>query len=45
MKEILNQLDPLSRRQFAERTAKSVLGLSLLPAMDHAIAASTAGKA
>jgi len=45
MKEYLNQLDPLSRRKFAERTAKTALGLSLFPAVDRVIAANSAGKA
>ena len=31
MKSILNKLDPLSRREFAMRTAKTALGVSLLP--------------
>jgi len=31
MKEQLNRLDPVSRREFALRTAKTALGVSLLP--------------
>ena len=34
----LNHLDPISRRQFAERTAKAALGLSLVPAADTVLA-------
>jgi hypothetical protein len=39
------KLDPLSRRRFAENTAKAMLGLSLVPAVDRAIAAAPQGKA
>ncbi len=39
MKSTLNRLDPLSRRRFAERTAKAALGLSLLPAAETVLAA------
>ncbi len=46
MKDDLLQLDSLSRRSFAERTAAAALGLSLLPSAEEAIAAaSSAGKA
>lgn len=45
MKKEVNQLDSLSRRQFAERTATAALGLSLLPTMDQAIAETSTGKA
>lgn len=44
MKDQLNKLDPLSRRAFAERTAKAALGLSLIPAANSLVAAG-AGKA
>jgi hypothetical protein len=45
MKSFFNQLDPLSRRQFAMRTAKTALGVSLLPfgAGSRAMAAEGAG--
>jgi len=45
MKSEFNKLDCITRRKFAERTAASALGLSLLPSFDQAIAASSAGKA
>lgn len=46
MKEALNRLDPLSRRQFAANTARAALGLTLLPALDQAVhAAGSVGKA
>lgn len=46
MKDQLNRLDPLSRRQFAAGTAKAALGLSLMPILDRAVAASgNVGKA
>lgn len=46
MKDALNRLDPLSRRQFAANTAKTALGLSLMPVLDQAVhAAGSAGKA
>ncbi|MFT5469961.1 MAG: hypothetical protein ACI8UO_005084 [Verrucomicrobiales bacterium] len=44
MKDQLKKMDPLSRRAFAERTAKTALGLSLLPAANSLVAAG-AGKA
>ena len=39
MQELLNQLDDLDRRSFIEYTAKSMLGLSLVPALGEAVAA------
>lgn len=45
MKSHLNSLDQLSRRQFVERTAKAMLGVSLLPGLDTAIAQGKGGKA
>ena len=45
MKKELLQLDPLSRRAFAERTAAATLGLSLMPSMEEALAESKTGKA
>ncbi len=46
MKEALDRLDPLSRRQFAANTAKAALGLSLMPILDQAVlAAGSAGRA
>lgn len=46
MKDELKKLDPLSRRAFAERTAKTALGLSLAPAVSSIIAQNpTPGKA
>lgn len=45
MKSEFNKLDSITRRKFAERTAASALGLTMLPAFDSAIAASSAGKA
>ncbi|MDF1851383.1 MAG: DUF1501 domain-containing protein [Verrucomicrobiales bacterium] len=46
MKKELLSLDPLSRRHFAEKTAAAAFGLSLMPSMDEAMAATTtAGKA
>ncbi|NNE92582.1 MAG: DUF1501 domain-containing protein [Verrucomicrobiales bacterium] len=45
MKSEFNRLDPLTRRSFAEKTAAAAFGLTLMPTMDKAIAASTAGKA
>lgn len=44
MKDQLMKLDPMSRRAFAERTAKTALGLSLLPAANSLVAAGS-GKA
>jgi hypothetical protein len=40
MKKYLNSLDELSRRRFVERSAKSLLGVSLLPAIGTARAQS-----
>ena len=49
MKAYLNSLDELSRRRFVERSAKSLLGVSLLPALGaktaSAQAAGGGGKA
>jgi len=45
MKKELQSLDPLSRRKFAERTAAAAFGLSLMPSMDKAMAATNVGKA
>jgi len=46
MKDALKKLDPLSRRDFAASTARTALGLSLLPVIDSAMAqAGKGGKA
>jgi uncharacterized protein (DUF1501 family) len=46
MKDTLKKLDPLSRRDFAANTARTALGLSLLPVIDSAMAqAGKGGKA
>ncbi len=45
MKNPLHRLDPLSRRNFVERTAKATLGLSMLPAAQQAMAQAGGGKA
>jgi len=46
MKEVLNKMDPLSRREFATRTAATALGVGLFPALDRVIAANgSAGQA
>jgi hypothetical protein len=44
MREILAKLDGIGRRQFLENTARSVLGVSLLPALESAVAAAPAGN-
>ncbi|MEM9015724.1 MAG: DUF1501 domain-containing protein [Verrucomicrobiota bacterium] len=46
MKQLLNSLDGCSRREFVERTAKAVFGLSLMPFTDQVLAqnAATGGK-
>ncbi len=41
----LDLLDTVTRRQFAEQTATTALGLSLLPAMDQAIGNAPGGRA
>ncbi len=43
MKDDLKKLDPLSRRQFAARTAWTALGVGLYPALDSAIAQNRIG--
>ena len=43
MREFLSQLNGFDRRQFIEYAAKSMLGVSLLPALDRAVAAATTG--
>lgn len=45
MKAQLNRLDDISRRLFVERTAKTALGVSLLPAANLAMAQAQGGKA
>ena len=46
MKDQLRQMDPLSRREFAVNTARTALGLSLMPMLDTAMAqAGKGGKA
>jgi len=50
MRDLLPQLDGLSRRRFVEYAAKSALGVSLLPGLDRAVGAaqvanSAGGKA
>jgi hypothetical protein len=46
MKDKLMKLDPLSRRQFVERTAKTALGVSIIPFLGgQAVRAAGAGKA
>ncbi len=46
MKDQLMKLDPLSRRQFVERTAKTALGVSILPFFGgQAVRAAGGGKA
>jgi hypothetical protein len=39
MRQSISQLDGLGRRRFMERAAQAVLGVSLLPAIDNAVAA------
>jgi hypothetical protein len=43
MKAALNALDPLSRRGFVERLAKTAMGVSLMPLADQAIAQQAVG--
>jgi hypothetical protein len=43
MKTYLNSLDDLSRRRFVERSAKSLLGVSLLPALGPKVAKAEPG--
>ncbi|MBL9154252.1 MAG: DUF1501 domain-containing protein, partial [Verrucomicrobiales bacterium] len=44
MKDQLMKLDPLSRRQFVERTAKTALGVSIIPFLGgQAVRAAGAG--
>lgn len=50
MKTLLSQLDGLDRRRFIEYAAKSMLGVSVMPALDRVVsaqdvAAATGGKA
>lgn len=46
MKERLKKMDPLSRREFATRTAAAALGVGLFPVLDRALAAKgSAGRA
>ncbi|MEM1295561.1 MAG: DUF1501 domain-containing protein [Verrucomicrobiota bacterium] len=45
MKSPVYRLDSLSRRQFVERSAKTALGVSLLPAAENALAQAGTGKA
>lgn len=46
MKDQLMKLDPLSRRQFVERTAKTALGVSILPYLaGNTVRAAGGGKA
>ena len=44
MREFVTKLNGVGRRQFLEYTAKSMLGVSLLPALEGAVAAAPAGK-
>ena len=45
MKHALNSLDPLSRRQFAQRLARAAMGVSLLPMADQVMGQAVGGKA
>jgi len=42
MRELLSKLDGVDRRKFLEYSAKSMLGVSLLPTLDSAVAAAPA---
>ena len=43
MKNLLSKLGEVDRRQFVEFAAKSMLGVSMLPALERAVAAQSAG--
>ena len=44
MRELLSKLDGIDRRRFLEYTAKSALGVSMLPGLETALAAAPARK-